>query len=180
ILASFYLVDALRFALFSVSASMMMRVGREKVLDQFVRGQVFGAIVLQPGINYTEIRRRLRIANGQLAYHLHILLKEEFVLSRRVGAHACFFPAGVPVDIGAGIRLSPLQERLVAMLRSSPGASQTVLAARLDRPVKTIHYNVSRLQKQGMLRVERAGKGSACYAIDPPPAPAKQVDISAI
>jgi hypothetical protein len=176
--AAFWLVDALRFAFFSASATMMMRFGREKVLDQFVRGQVFGAVVLSPGINYTEIRRKLRIANGQLAYHLHVLMKEEFVVSRRVGAHACFFPSGVPVDIGAGMRLSPLQERIVAELRATPGASQTDIAARLSRPVKTIHYNVTRLQVIGMIRVERAGKGSACFAVEPPPAQ-KRIDITA-
>jgi predicted transcriptional regulator len=158
--------DAVLWAILMLPAAMLMRIRRDEVLDHFVRGQVFGAIRLKPGITYSEIRRELDVANGTLAYHLHVLMREGFITARREGVYTCFY-AGAAMGVGKGIRLSPLQAKIIDQMKREPGLSQSVLAERLSEPMKTVHYNVRRMQQSGFVRVEKRGRVSHCYSLLP-------------
>ncbi|HLF05947.1 MAG TPA: Ig-like domain-containing protein, partial [Thermoplasmata archaeon] len=164
--AALLLGDIVLWALLAIPAAMLMRIRRDEVLDHFVRGQVFGAIKLKPGISYSEIRRELDVANGTLAYHLHVLMREGFISGRREGVYTCFY-AGAAKGVGKGIRLSPLQHRIIDEMKKEPGVSQSILAERLAEPMKTVHYNVRRMQQSGFVKVEKQGRVSHCYSLIP-------------
>jgi DNA-binding MarR family transcriptional regulator len=158
--------DIVLWALLAIPAAMLMRIRRDEVLDHFVRGQVFGAIKLKPGITYSEIRRELDVANGTLAYHLHVLMREGFISTRREGVYTCFY-AGAVKGLGKGVRLSLLQQRIIEEMKKEPGVSQSVLAERLAEPMKTVHYNVRRMQQSGLVKVEKEGRVSHCFSLVP-------------
>ncbi|GAA4257598.1 MarR family winged helix-turn-helix transcriptional regulator [Dactylosporangium darangshiense] len=55
------------------------------------------------------------------------------------------------------------QERVVFELAQTPGISQTSLAARLGVEQPTVAKAVARMARQGLVRVEREGRGSRLF-----------------
>ena len=76
------------------------------MLDQFVRGQIYGYVRANPGDYYSSIRDSLELSNGVVTYHLDILETEGFVRAEIEGTHKRFFPAGLKVDPGPLLHLS--------------------------------------------------------------------------
>ncbi|MEM4264951.1 MAG: hypothetical protein QW505_04145, partial [Thermoplasmata archaeon] len=72
------------FYVFIIGALMRVHIKREEILDNFVRGTIYGFIKANPGASFSEIKKRLSISNGTTIYHLEILMKEKFI--RRVKA----------------------------------------------------------------------------------------------
>jgi len=63
-------------ALLPLLIPLYTRIQKEDVLDQFVRGEVYGFIKTKPGVHYNQIIRELNVKNGTLSYHLHMLEKQ--------------------------------------------------------------------------------------------------------
>jgi DNA-binding transcriptional ArsR family regulator len=83
-------------ALLPLLIHMYTRIQKEDVLDQFVRGQIYGYIRTNPGVHYNQIRRGIDVKNGTLSYHLSVLEKTELVKSRREGLrYRAFYPTGM-------------------------------------------------------------------------------------
>ncbi len=132
------------------------RIRRDQVLDHFVRGRVFGYIEGHPGASYSEIMDALHLANGVASYHLYVLEREKFIASRRAGSARVYFPPDQPPraeDSG----LSPVQARIMALVRESPGVSQSDIARRLGTRRQNVHYNVGRLSQAGIVAVDGWG-----------------------
>ncbi len=143
-------------ALLLPAALLYARIRREQVLDHFVRGRVFGYIEGHPGASYSEIMDALHLANGVASYHLYVLEREKFIASRRAGSARVYYPPDQPPraeDSG----LSPVQARIMALVRESPGVSQSDIARRLGTRRQNVHYNVSRLSQAGVVAVDGWG-----------------------
>ena len=75
---------------------MFTRVQKDDVLDQFVRGEIYGYVKTNPGATYNEIMQKLGLKNGTLSYHLHMLEKMEMIKSRLEGIrYRAFYPTGM-------------------------------------------------------------------------------------
>lgn len=132
------------------------------MLDHFVRGQIYGYIVAHPGTTYTELKRALRVANGSLTYHLHVLARMGFIQSERLGKYRVFYPEEMPDGRRRGMVLSNLQGRILSRIRTTPGIAISELASALHMRKQNVSYNVGRLREWGLIRVEGVTR-RRCY-----------------
>ena len=143
------------------------RIQKEDVLDQFVRGEIYGYIKTNPGVHYNQIIRELDVKNGTLSYHLHMLEKTGMVKSRKEGLrYRVFYPTGVKFPKDERYRLTELQMNIIKMIKENEGASQKEIARSLNVKHQTVSYNVKVLQQAGFIRLRKKGRTTSCYIIE--------------
>ncbi|MBN1280963.1 MAG: winged helix-turn-helix transcriptional regulator [Candidatus Thermoplasmatota archaeon] len=157
-------------ALLTLLMPFYTRLSKEDVLDQFVRGQIYGFIKTNPGAHYNQIRRQIGVKNGTLSYHLNVLEKTELIQSRREGLkYRAFYPSGMTFPKRERFRLTELQIRILDALRQHPGLTQKELAGMLGQKPQTINYNIKVLDQAGLLDVEKKGRHTCCYPVPDAP-----------
>ena len=147
---------------------LYVRLKRDEVLDNYIRGKIHGYIIANPGDHYNSIRDALELSNGILAHHLHTLEREGLVQSMRDGMYRRFWPANAklpPEDEGH----FNIQKRIVAVVRNSPGISQKEIAEKVGVSGPTVNYHISVLASARMIRVEKVGRKTQCFVIEAPP-----------
>jgi len=143
------------------------RISKEDVLDQFVRGQIYGFIKTNPGVHYNQILRKVGVKNGTLSYHLGVLEKTELIQSRREGLkYRVFYPTGMSFPKSERFRLTGLQIQIINLLKKHPGISQKELARLLDHKPQTINYNMKVLDQANLVSVVRQGRKTTCFAVE--------------
>jgi len=143
------------------------RIQKEDVLDQFVRGEIYGYIKTNPGVHYNQIIRELDVKNGTLSYHLHMLEKTGMVKSRKEGLrYRVFYPTGVKFPKEERYRLTELQMNIIKMIKENEGISQKEIARSLNLKHQTVSYNVKVLQQAGFIRLRKKGRITSCYIIE--------------
>jgi DNA-binding MarR family transcriptional regulator len=150
--------------LFSLLLPFYTRIQKEDVLDQFVRGQIYGFIKTNPGAHYNQIRRQIGVKNGTLSYHLGVLEKTELIKSRREGLkYRAFYPTGMNFPKEERFRLTDLQIRIIACITNHPGMTQKEIAQLLGQKPQTVNYNIKVLDQAGLIDVEKKGRKTTCY-----------------
>jgi DNA-binding MarR family transcriptional regulator len=153
--------------LFTLLLPFYSRIQKEDVLDQFVRGQIYGFIKTNPGVHYNQILRKVGVKNGTLSYHLGVLEKTELIQSRREGLkYRVFYPTGMSFPKSERFRLTGLQIRIIELLRRQPGMTQKELAKMLDQKPQTINYNMKVLDQANLVSVVKKGRRTTCFAVD--------------
>ncbi len=152
------LLAFLQFAL----VPLFVRIRKDRVLDHFTRGQIFGFIKANPGTHYVAIQEHLELQNGVLAYHLKVLEREEYIISERDSIYKRFYPRHMKIPRKER-QLSRVQRDILSALRTHPGASQNGLARMLGESKQVIGYHIRVLGKAGLVRVERDAQQTRCY-----------------
>jgi predicted transcriptional regulator len=153
--------------LFTLLLPFYSRIQKEDVLDQFVRGQIYGFIKTNPGVHYNQILRKVGVKNGTLSYHLGVLEKTELIQSRREGLkYRVFYPTGMNFPKSERFRLTALQIRIIDSLKRQPGITQKELARLLDQKPQTINYNMKVLDQANLVSVVKKGRGTTCFAVE--------------
>jgi predicted transcriptional regulator len=141
------------------------KIKREKVLDHFIRGQIFGYVMANPGEHYNAIKQALDITNGSLAHHLRTLEREHFVQSKRFGLYRRFYPWAMRVPEDGYFRMNEIQKSILALCRNQPGVSQKELAGSLNLTPPTINYHIAILAEHGHVSVIRRGRKTQIYVL---------------
>ena len=156
---------------------LYVKLKPEEILDQYLRGQIHGYIIANPGEHYNAIKDQLGVTNGALAYHLRVLERAELIRPVRDGMYKRFYPVGVKIPKRK--RLSPFQAAIVRVVRANADVSQKGLAEILGVSNQVVNYNVKQLEEANIIRVDRSSRASkltlgpdAPPAEDRPPAPA--------
>lgn len=144
---------------------LFTRLRRKEVLNQFTRGEIYGFIKANPGVHLTSIKENLGLANGVLAYHLKVLVREEFLVVRREGGFKRFYPRDMKVP-RKRVHFTRLQLDIVEKLSLHTGLTQAALARMLGESKQVINYNISVLIAAEVVRVERDGGKTLCYVTD--------------
>jgi predicted transcriptional regulator len=146
-----------KYKLFTFLAPLYLKTKKEEVLDNFIRGQIYGYIKANPGDHYNSIKRALDIDNGVFTYHLNVLEREGLIKSRRSGMYRCFYPiaAKIPEENGSG--LNETQLLIVEKIKETPGISQKDIASLLGVSPSTIDYHIRKLISTNIVRSERIG-----------------------
>jgi DNA-binding MarR family transcriptional regulator len=150
--------------LLTFAVPLYTRIHGKKTLDNFVRGQVYGHIQSKPGTHFNDIKKTLKVGNGNLAYHLRKLEKEGFIKSSRDKRYRRFYPVGVEVLEDDGIKLSQTQESILDYIEQHPKSNQKEIAKELKESQQTISYNLNVLVREGFLTEEKF-KGTKRYEI---------------
>ncbi|UCD92847.1 MAG: winged helix-turn-helix transcriptional regulator [Methanobacteriota archaeon] len=138
------------------------KIKREKILDHFVRGKIYGYILANPGEHYNAIREALGLTNGSLAYHLRTLERERFIKSKKFGIYRRFYPMEmrIPED---GFRVNEIQKTILGTIKHNPGISQKEIASFVNLTPPTINYHIGILLSAGLVRLRRKGRRTQCY-----------------
>jgi parallel beta-helix repeat protein len=144
------------------------RIKKEEVLDQYTRGQIHGYIIANPGNHYNVIKKKLKLKNGTLAYHLNVLEREKLIKSSRDGLYKRFYPADMSrSDIEKieenGHKLSKKQKTILQTIKDKPGISQKeiVMLSRLKQP--TVNYNLGVLTDNNVIYSKKDGRETKYY-----------------
>jgi len=152
--------------MFTLLLPLYTRIQKEDVLDQFVRGQIYGFIKTNPGVHYNQILRKVGVKNGTLSYHLGVLEKTELIQSRREGLkYRAFYPTGMNFPKAERFRLTDLQIQIIGSIRSQPGLAQKEIARLLGQKPQTINYNIKVLGQAGLISVVKAGRKTRCFPV---------------
>jgi predicted transcriptional regulator len=154
--------DAARLAVLAIPVAMYSRLRRERVLDHFLRGQVFEYIRVHPGATFSEIKRELGLATGTLVYHLSALEKAEFVRSERVGKWRVYHRTDQSGRPGATV-FSALQKRILDLVGKEPGITQSGIAGQLGIRRQKVHYNLRKLRDAGLVSLRGWGPRKKCF-----------------
>ncbi len=155
----------LLFIMWGLLMPLFTRLKKKEVLNQFTRGEIYGFIKANPGVHLTAIKENLGLANGVLAYHLKVLIREEFIVARREGGYKRFYPRDMRVP-RKRVHFTRLQLDIVEKLSMHPGSTQASLARMLGESKQVINYNVGVLVAAGVLRVEREGSKTLLFVED--------------
>ena len=160
---------------------LYVKLKPDEVLDQYLRGQIHGFIIANPGEHYNAIKDQLGVTNGALAYHLRVLERSGHIRPVRDGMYKRFYPVGVKIPRRK--RLSPFQAAIVRAVRANPDVSQKRMAELLGVSNQVVNYNVKLLEDAGILKVDRSARASkvtlgpeappADEGLAAPPAPAQ-------
>jgi len=142
------------------------RIQKEDVLDQFVRGQIFGYIKTNPGVHYNQIRRGMGVKNGTLSYHLSVLEKTELIKSRREGLkYRAFYPTGMKFPKNERFRLTELQIEILNLIKKRHGINQKEIAEELGKKPQTINYNIKILKQAELIDLVKKGRKTICFSV---------------
>lgn len=154
-------------ALLPLLIPLYTRIQKEDVLDQFVRGEIYGFIKTHPGAHYNKIMREIDVKNGTLSYHLHMLEKTGMVKSRKEGLRfRAFYPTGMKFPQEERYRLTELQTKILQSIKQNEGITQKEIARMLDEKHQTINYNIKVLQQAGLIRLRRKGRSTNCFPFE--------------
>jgi len=152
--------------LFTLMIPLYTRIQKEDVLDQFVRGQIYGYIKTNPGAHYNQILRQVGVKNGTLSYHLGVLEKTQLIQSRREGLkYRAFYPTGMMFPKEERFRLTDLQIQIIAHIKGRPGLTQKEIARTLGQKPQTINYNIKVLMQAGLIHVTKKGRKTRCFPV---------------
>ena len=134
-----------------VSAELKSGLTRRGVIYEYVRAH--------PGSHVREMARELRLATGDLHYHLFWLEKHGFVKTRKSGFYRFVFPAMVFGDeqevlLGVLSKETP-REILLCLLLDT--LTQSDLARSLGYSQPTISWHMDRLVQLGVVSRRKAG-----------------------
>ncbi len=151
-----------KYTLFSlVIVPLYTRLKKEEVLDQFLRGEIFGYIKAHPGAHYNQIKRDLDLNNGNLSYHLKVLERERFIKSEQDGINRRFYPWGMKVK--DQFHLSDVQNIIRELIVDNPGASQKEIAKMAGLSTQVVNYHIRILTQASILRLGKRGRKTLCY-----------------
>ena len=157
--------ENMKYGLFLMLIPLYSKIKREKVLDHFIRGQIYGYIMANPGEHYNAIKQALDITNGSLAHHLRTLEREHFIQSKRFGLYRRFYPWAMRVPEDGYFRLNEIQKNVLALCKNQPGISQKDLSSSLNLTPPTINYHIAILAEHGYVSVIRRGRKTQVYLL---------------
>jgi predicted transcriptional regulator len=151
-----------KLGVFMLFVPLYTKIKREKILDHFVRGKIYGYILANPGEHYNAIRQVLGLTNGSLAHHLRTLEREGFIKSKRFGIYRRFYPMNMQIPTER-FEINEIQTTIIGIIKQNPGISQKEIAADVNLTPPTINYHIGILNHEGLVHVARNGRRTECY-----------------
>ncbi|UCH88533.1 MAG: winged helix-turn-helix transcriptional regulator, partial [Thermoplasmata archaeon] len=157
-----------------VVVPLYSRRKKDQVLDNFIRGEIYGFISAHPGTYFNHMKLALNLNNGTLAYHLNVLENDNMIYSKTDRNYRRFYPTegrlpSVTDDNGkihTFVFLNTTQNKIIKLIQSSPGLSQKEIAQKLGKSSQVINYNINSMAELGLVKLQRDGKLTRCYSTD--------------
>jgi len=129
---------------------------------------------MNPGEHFNAIKRALDLNIGTATYHLDVLSRSGLVTSRQDGIYKRFYPTNVPIPPSDGGGISEVQQRVLTVIKDSPGITQKEIARLFGIRQSTLNYQVSRLEERGLISSEKRGRHVHYFPKQAPPPPPPQ------
>jgi predicted transcriptional regulator len=143
-------------------APLYNKLDQDKVLYNFLRGEIYGYIKAKPGVNYNALMHELGLNNGTLAHHARILEKEGYIKSTRDRFHTRFYVAGTQIP-----EPSTLHQEMLDIIREQPGITQKEIAEIAETSQQVVSYNLKKFIRNDLIIVEEDGRGNRYFIKEP-------------
>lgn len=156
-------ISSIIISTLSLSLPLYMKINRKDLLKNRKRKLIYKYISTNPGDNFNGIKQALSLPNGVLTYHLKILEREDFVVSKRDGGFKRFYISGKS-KMNNIKKLNGVQKDIFNTIRNFPGISQTEIAKKTGTTVQVVNYHIKRLQEDDLITLHMTnGHRSQCY-----------------
>ncbi len=129
--------------------------------DIATRKKIYETIVLNPGLHFRELQRRVDMPIGVLSYHLGVLCKRGLVVEKREGKYVRYFPnTTMTVEerkLMSLLRNAILREILIFLL-TRERTSHGEITRHVGLAPSTVSYHLNRLVKNNVLTKEIVGR----------------------
>jgi DNA-binding MarR family transcriptional regulator len=139
------------------------KIDRDKVLDHYLRNQIYKYIQTNPGTSYSEIMKDTDVKNGVLVHHLKTLDREGLIKSIRDGMFRRFYPEGVAIPKKEIETLSWFQIRIFNFIRMNPGTTPKEIANEVGKSKQVVNYHLKLMKNAALVRAEELGKHTQLY-----------------
>ncbi len=137
------------------------RLRRAGLLDHEKRKEIHDRIVAEPGLSFSDLKRRTDLANGALTHHVHTLERAGIIRRERDGFRVRYFVTGTASIVTP--YATPVEARLLEAVRADPGVSQLVLAERIGVGRDSVAYHARKLSRRGLLESRVSGRRTEYY-----------------
>ncbi len=140
-----------------VVGAVLPRTRKPSLLDHFSRGRLYQAVVENPGIHFSELRRRTGIGNGAAIYHLNVLERGGYIRVVVERSKTRFFATDQRLD-PASYGLTDADRSVIEEVGRRPGITQSELATTTGRSASVVSKSVRRLRSFGFVSTRRDGR----------------------
>lgn len=141
----------------------------DKALELESRRQLFELIQNNPGMHFREICRRVDMSPSVVDYHLRYMEVREIIVVKKEGRYSRYYPyEGMDVRDKPimGLIQNPVLRGIIIHVLIHPGSThKDILRAQSISP-STLSFHLSKLEKAGLIRKEKAGRKRRYYVID--------------
>lgn len=141
---------------------LFTRIAKSELLEHRLRNEIFELIKSNPGINVSEISRRLDVAWGTTTHHLQKLRAERYVSIRLVANQKCYFPNGgtytaQEMDVLSATK-HPTARRIAEYVVQSGSCTHGQIVRELGVVPALVSFHVQKLVTAGLVERRRDGR----------------------
>ncbi len=141
-----------RFAALGAASPLAAFVGSDTESD--ARSAIAGYVSSTPGAHFSKVRDDLSLGTGETQHHLRRLVDAGAIESHMDGEYRRFYPAGEFSEferVALGYLRRDTPRGMVITLLSSPAATGSAVAERLDVSTATVSNTAADLEEAGLL-----------------------------
>ena len=128
------------------------------------RRRIYELIKKTPGIHFREIERRLKVAVGNLQYHLQYLEKKNLIKVEKDEEYIRYYPKGTPLDETDKKIMSFLRRRtsrrILIYLLNNPYANNKDVSTAVGLSPSTVSWHLSKLVEARVVERKKEGRES--------------------
>jgi predicted transcriptional regulator len=132
----------------------------EEVLENENRIKIIDTILKNPGIHYNDLLRKVKIAPGNLAWHLDILETYKVIRKKRIQNYLILLPyySENPLsNIDLKLQKSELTLKVLELIKENPGIWNSKISEELETHRKTLEYHIEKLIDLDLIYKKRDG-----------------------
>lgn len=172
--AAVIISDPCKIALLNLLIPILLplyaRLKKENVLNNFTRGRVYQCISENPGIDFNTIKNKVGLRNGTLVYHLDLMEREKYIISRHDSRHKYYHvhPERLNVSFDEvketlDSAVPEIERKIIRAIKDTPGISQKEIAIKISTSKRVINYHINILKTSNIVSIEKKLGRSKIY-----------------
>ncbi len=125
------------------------------------RKRIYEEILLNPGLHFRELQRRLDMPVGMLSYHLNVLIQRGLIVAKKEGKYTRYFANTTMTREERqimGLLRNSIARKIVIYLLQEGEKSHGEIARYLNLRPSTLSYHLNRLTRRGLLDRDIRGR----------------------
>jgi predicted transcriptional regulator len=134
------------------------------------RRRIYEEIIMNPGLHFRELQRRLNMHTGMLEYHLNVMEKDGLIISKLDGKYRRFFANTVMTSKERhilGILRNNVARVIVIFVLQNGKVRHSDIVEHTKLSPSTVSYHLNKLIKNNILEREVRGRENYYSVVDP-------------
>lgn len=138
------------------------------VFENEYRKKIINKILEEPGIHNNELLRQCNLQNGQLQWHLNVLLRYKIIKQKKVGQYNTFYPIITLAENSKEEQdfffKSKTTLKILDIIEKNPGITSSTIAKQLKLARSTLKYHIDKLSKEDFISLHWNGRKLNLYS----------------